>query len=158
MSNIELDYLAVGYTSEDTFMLDFDNKSYGIVLKYTKWILRNYDYLFNTAIILQTSEHSYGVIFLPPNDFDTLIRLNDTLASLGVGDALSLRERQRRGDFTIRISGKMHISGKVKAPVVKAIVYTDMCYNMIETISKVMHYLTMFNKPDALQVVHERNK
>ncbi len=98
------------------------------------------------------------VIFLPPNDFDTLIRLNDTLASLGVGDALSLRERQRRGDFTIRISGKMHISGKVKAPVVKAIVYTDMCYNMIETISKVMHYLTMFNKPDALQVVHERNK
>jgi len=158
MSNIEYDYLAVGYTSEDTFMLDFDNKSYGIVLKYTKWILRNYEHLFNTAIILQTSEHSYGVIFLPPHDFDTLIKLNETLAALGVGDALSLRERQRRGDFTIRISGKMHISGRVSPPVIKSVIYTDMPYDVFEVINKVLYYLTMFNKPDDLQVVYEWNK
>jgi hypothetical protein len=49
----------------------------------------------------------------------------------------------------------MHISGRVSPPVIKSVIYTDMPYDVFEVINKVLYYLTMFNKPDDLQVVYE---
>lgn len=138
-------FLVVGYTTQDHLLVDLDNCSEDKARIIANKILDEYPYL-GDCLLVKSSDGHYHLIFDDLVKWETLVRIIEVLADLGIVQKNYAQVRTFRRDLTLRISEKQGVDRYRPPPQPIEIIRVSHDCNRHYGITKYVYYLRMFNK------------
>lgn len=139
-------FLVVGYTCQDHLLVDLDN-SYEFIAKQIAIDIQHEWPFLGDCLLVRSSDKHHHLIFDNFVQWETLVRIIEILADLGIVQKNYAQVRTFRRDLTLRISDKKGEDRYRPPPEIVCEIINGYPSNDHYGITKYIYYLRMFN-PD----------
>ena len=144
-TNTANNFLVVGYTTQDHLLVDLDNCSIFKAEILVNKIQDEYPFL-GDALLVRSSDQHYHVVFDDFVRWETLVRIIEVMADLGIVQKNYAQVRTFRRDLTLRISDKKG-EDRIRPPpeVIEIMTVPHKC-NDHNGIAKYLYHLRFFSE------------
>ncbi len=139
--------IVVGYTTQEHLLVDLDKCSWLKAQAVAKMIMRQWP-VVGDCLIVRSSPFHFHLVFDNQLDWDTIVRIIETLADLGIVEEKYRQVRHFRRDLTLRVSDKIGEQRNYPVPQPKLILQHRGSDSRYKGIQRYLQILAAFTEAE----------